>query len=191
VAEEFDPGKTITLSEIAALPDLPAEVEAQLEAMPGDWQVLAQSAIGDAQAAADAVLTSGEGGLPFTSNTEYVLVDGFTRGGEPHRSSDSLWDRFTNRVERAVTVLNPPHHVVIQVQTSEATAVPPGNAPLLPTPDPDEPVVSVIMVRDLGTRRLPPAAMTFFFGALFALTCGLLHHREKRAQELSSPTAGS
>ena len=190
VAEQFDEGKTITLSEIAALPDLPDEVVAQLEEMPGDWAVLPQSAIGDAQAAADAVLTSGEGGLQFSSNTEYVLVDGFTRGGEPHRESDSLWDRFTNRIERAVTVLNPPHQVVIQVQTSESTAVPPGNAPLLPTPDEDEPVVSVIMVRDLGTRRLPPAAMTFFFGALFALTCGLLHHREKRVRELSSASAG-
>jgi hypothetical protein len=191
IAEEFPAGKTVTLSEVAALPDLPDEVAEQLEAMPGDWQVLAQSAIGDAQAAADAALTSGENGLQFSSNTEYVLVDGFTEGGEPHRSSDSLWDRATNRVERALTVLNPPHHVVIQVQTSESTAVPPGNAPLTPTPDEDEPVISVIMVRDLGTRRLPPGVLTFLFGALFALMCGLLHHRDKRAAELSNATARS
>jgi hypothetical protein len=159
--------------------------------MPGDWTVLAQSAIGDAQAAADAALTSGDSGLQFTANTEYVLVDGFTMGGKPHRESDSLWDRATNRVSRALTVLNPPHYVVIQVQTSEATAVPPGNAPLTPTPDPDEPVVSVIMVRDLGTRRLPPAVLTIFWGFLFAGTCALLHHRDKRATELSGATAGS
>jgi hypothetical protein len=191
VAEQFDEGKTITLSEIAALPDLPPEVSAQLEEMPGDWQVLPQSAIGDAQAAADAALTSGEGGLPYASNAEYVLIDGFTRGGEPKRASDSLWDRFTNQVEKAVTIFNPTHHVVIQVQTSEATAVPPGNAPLLPSPDEDEPVVSVIMVRDLGSRRLPPAVMTFMFGALFAISCGVLHRRERLVREASGATAGS
>lgn len=191
IAEEFDPGKTITLSEIAALPSLPDDVAAQLEEMPGDWEVLPQTAIGDAQAAADAALTSGESGLQYTSNTEYVLIDGFVRGGEPTRESDGLWDRLTNEVEQSVTLLNPTKHVVIQVQTSESTAVPPGNAPLLPTPDEEEPVVSVIMVRDLGTRRLPAAAMTFLFGALFALSCGVLHRREKLVREASRTPAGT
>ena len=39
--------------------------------------------------------------------------------------------------------------------------------------------------------RLPPAVMTFLFGALFALTCATLHNREKRVREYSSTTAGS
>ena len=79
---------------------------------------------------------------------------------------------------------------MIQVQTSESTAVPEGNAPLSPTPDEDQPVVSVIMVRDLGTRRLPPAMLTILFGSLFALTCALLHSRDRRAQALSTVAAG-
>jgi hypothetical protein len=48
----------------------------------------------------------------------------------------------------------------------------------------------VIMVRDLGTRRLPPAMLTILFGSLFALTCALLHSRDRRAQALSTVTAG-
>lgn len=190
IQDEFDEGKLITLSEIAALPDLPEDVQQQFDELPGDWTVLPQSAIGDAQAAADAALTSGDGGLQFAATTDYVLVDGFTAGGEPKRESDSLWDRATNRVTNALRVLKTPHYVVIQVQTSELTAVPPGNAPLTPTPDPDEPVVSVIMVRDLGTRRLPPAVLTFMFGALFAVTCATLHNRDKRGQALSGATTG-
>ena len=189
IAAEFDEGKVITLSEIAALPDLPDDVAAELEDLEGDWQVLPQSLIGDAQAAADVALTSGDAGLQFTANTEYVLVDGFTRGGKEHRASDSVVDRVTNFFTQ-LWPTSPPHHVVIQVQTSEQTAVPEGNAPLSPTPDEDEPVISVIMVRDLGTRRLPPAVLTFMFGALFAVTCVTLHARDKRGQALNA-SAGS
>jgi hypothetical protein len=185
IAETFDPGNEPSLSEIAAIPDLPEDVQDQIEGLPGDWDVLSQALIGDAQSAADAALISGEGGLQFAATSDYVLVDGFTRGGEPKRESDSLWDRFTNKVTNAVSFLNPPHHVVIQVQTSESQVVPEGNAPLPARPDPDEPLISVVLVRDLGTRRLPPAVLTFGFGALFALTCYQMHQRDKRAAELS------
>jgi hypothetical protein len=189
VAAAMAEDPTPTLSEIAALPDLPPEVEAELQDLEGGWDVLSQAAIGDAQAAADAALISADIGL-YTTASEYVLVDGFTQGGKPHRDSDSVVDRVTTRVRNAFTVLNPPKHVVIQVQTSESTAVPEGNAPLSPTPDEEQPVVSVIMVRDLGTRRLPPAVLTLMFGSLFALTCGLLHGRDRRAQALSTATPG-
>ena len=189
VADAMAEDPTPTLSEIAALPDLPPEVQEQLTDLEGGWDVLSQAAIGDAQAAADAALISEDIGI-YTSASEYVLVDGFTLGGKAHRESDSIWDRVTTRVGNAFTVLNPPKYTVIQVQTSESTAVPEGNAPLSPTPDEDQPVVSVIMVRDLGTRRLPPAMLTILFGSLFALTCALLHGRDRRAQALSTATAG-
>ncbi len=188
VAEQFEEGDVPTLSEIAALPDLPEEVTQELEDLPGDWEVLSQAVIGDAQSAADAFLISGEGGLKYTNASDYVLVDGFVAGGKPEREGDGLWDRITNKVTNSLTVLHPPKYVVIQVQTAESQAVPEGSAPLPATPDPDEPVVSVIMVRDLGTRRLPPAVLTFVFGALFALTCYTLHNRDKRAQSLNATT---
>jgi len=190
LAAEFPEGDEPTLSEIAALPDLPEDVADELSGLPEDWEVMPQTEIGDAQAAADAALISGEGGLQYAAATDYVLLDGFTRGGKPGREGDGWWDRVTNKVTNTLRVLNPPRHVVIQVQTSESQAVPAGNAPLPAQPDPDEPVVSVILVRDLGTRRTPPAVLTFVFGALFALVCYQLHNRDERARRLGSP-AGS
>lgn len=189
IAAEFDEGETPTLSEIAAVEDLPPEVSEQLENLEGDWAVLPQTAIGDAQSAADAALINEQTGL-FTATSEYVLVGGFEAGGKPDRESDSIIDRVTNRITNTAQVLNPAHYVVIQVQTSEPTFVPEGNAPLSPTPDPDEPVVSVIMVRDLGTRRLPPAVLAFMWGGLFALTCAQLHRRDRLAEELSTAKPG-
>lgn len=189
IAAEFEEGEVPSLSEIAAVADLPPAVADPLEDLEGDWVVLPQTAIGDAQSAADAALVSDENGL-FTATSEYVLIGGFEAGGKPDRESDSIVDRVTNRVTNALTVLNPPHYVVIQVQTSEATFVPEGNAPLSPTPDPDEPVVSVIMVRDQGTRRLPPAVLTVMFGVLFAVTCAQLHRRDRLAEELSTAKPG-
>jgi hypothetical protein len=188
VAEQFEAGDEPTLSEIAALPDLPDELSDQLDGVVGEWDVLSQAAIGDAQAAADAALISGEGGLQYSASTEYVLLNGFEQGGKPERQGDGWFDRVANKVTNTLRVLNPPHYVVIQVQTSESQAVPEGNAPLPARPDPDEPVVSVIMVRDLGTLRLPPAVMTFMFGGLFALTCWTLHNRDERARRLSTAT---
>lgn len=189
VAAAFDEGEIPSLSEIAAVDGLPPAVATQLEELEGDWVVLAQTSIGDAQSAADAALINESTGL-FTATSEYVLLGGFEAGGKPDRESDSIIDRVTNRVTNALTVLNPPHYVLIQVQTSEATFVPEGNAPLSPTPDPDEPVVSVIMVRDQGTRRLPPAVLTVMFGVLFAVTCSQLHRRDRLAEELSTAKPG-
>lgn len=188
VADQFEEGDTPTLSEIAALPDLPPELEDQLQDLPGNWVVLPQSELGDPQTAADVALTGGELGLGFTATTDYVVIGGFAQGGKPDRESDSVWDRVTNRISNFVHVLNPPHYVVLQVQTSEPTAVPAGGTPLSPTPDPDEPVVSVILIRDLGSIRLPPAMLTLSFGLLFGLMCWRLHLRDLRARELSTPS---
>ena len=97
IAAEFDEGEIPTLSEIAAVDDLPPEVSEQLEDLEGDWAVLPQTAIGDAQAAADAALISEETGL-FTATSEYVLVGGFEAGRQARPESDSIIDRVTNRI---------------------------------------------------------------------------------------------
>lgn len=188
LAEELQ-DETPNLSEIAALPNLPDDVADQLEDLGGDWSVVSTADLGDAQSSADEALLSDDVAL-FSSTAEYVFVGAFEQGGKPERASDSALDRVTNRIGNTLRVLNPPHYVVIQVQTSEPTFVPEGNAPLSPVADEDEPVVSVIMVRDLGTRRLPSAVLTFVFGGLFALSAWLLHTRDARAERLSTAAAG-
>ncbi len=186
--DEFDEGDLPTLSEIAALPDLPPDVQEDLENLPNGWEVVPQTELGDAQAAADAALINEDGGL-YGLSSEYVVVGGFTKGGKPEREGDSVFDRVANKISNSLRIFNPPHYVIVQVQTSESIEVPPGNAPLSPTVDEDEPVISVLMVRDLGTRRLPQAVLVVIFGLLFLTMCALLHDRDRRARELSTSSA--
>lgn len=127
LAEELQ-DETPNLSEIAALPNLPDDVADQLEDLGGDWSVVSTADLGDAQSSADEALLSDDVAL-FSSTAEYVFVGAFEQGGKPERASDSALDRVTNRIGNTLRVLNPPHYVVIQVQTSEPTFVPEGNAP--------------------------------------------------------------
>jgi hypothetical protein len=59
--------------------------------------------------------------------------------------------------------------------------VPEGGAPPPPQVDPSKPVISVIMIRNLGDKRFPAGVVTIVFGILFALTCNRLHARDKIA----------
>ena len=54
----------------------------------------------------------------------------------------------------------------------------------MPEPDPDEPVVSVIMQRDLGDVRFPAAMLTIFSGIMFGVLCVQLHRRDQRVAEV-------
>ena len=55
----------------------------------------------------------------------------------------------------------------------------PGQAPKRPVADPDEPVVSVVMIRDLGNLRLVPALVTLGSLLIFLALCYMLHERDK------------
>ena len=54
-----------------------------------------------------------------------------------------------------------------------------GEAPPRPVVDPDEPVVSVVMIRDLGWVRLRPALVTIGSLLIFLALCYWLHVRDK------------
>ena len=55
----------------------------------------------------------------------------------------------------------------------------PGLAPPRPVIDQNDPVISAIMVRDLGTRRLRPALVTIGSLFIFLALCYWLHLRDK------------
>jgi hypothetical protein len=67
----------------------------------------------------------------------------------------------------------------VQLQGVLHQEVSPGEAPPRPVVDPDEPVVSVIMVRDLGWVRLRPALVTIGSFLIFLALCYWLHVRDK------------
>jgi len=63
-----------------------------------------------------------------------------------------------------------------------------GAAATLPAPDATQPVYSVVMLRDVGSLRLPPIVLGFAALLVFAVTVEKLHSRDK---EIARRRAGS
>jgi hypothetical protein len=166
-----------TLQQLAAA----AEERGEPEEV-GGWHemLLTNAKRGEAQAVVDAYLV--ESGA-FGSANEYLPVAAFEVGGKDRRDSNSMTDRVLGKLKSIfVQPLNPPHHAVIMVQpVEERTLVTrPGQAPPLRVVDESQPVISVILVRNLGSLRLPPAMVTLGSTLLFALFAWMLHNRDKR-----------
>jgi hypothetical protein len=173
----------------------------------GGWTLLIPSdpQRGDAVATADAALGP-DGEAQFDDASEYKVLDVFSEGGKERLAEDAVckprfvhpvwegcWERAKHKLLSIWHWRHPTHYAVVQVQEvihpctegQEPTAaapcvvVPEGSAPPPPQVDPSKPVLSVIMVRDLGDLRFPAAMVTVVFTSLFALTCWRLHARDK------------
>lgn len=163
-------------------------LEPVAEGFPEGWKPLevGGTILGDAQAAADAVLAEsasadahgGEGGggeeeshgpkfeAPFDAPTDYLLVDAYEKGGE---SRAFFW--------------HAPHHTVIRVAPVREVEVPEGAPPPTPEVDSSKPVTSVVLVRDLGNVRLPPFMLFASSAVIFGVLLSVLHRRDKEAME--------
>lgn len=171
VAEAFDEGTTVRLGDIA-------DVDEELIADVNGWSIIGAAELGEPQTAAEAALIDGDA-AQFETSADYVVLGGFETGGKPERDGDSVVDRISNKVTSTLQVTHPAHYAIVQVQASLPTEVPEGSAPLPPTADADEPVVSVIMVRNLGNLRLPSFILTLVCAGLFAFCAYLLHERDR------------
>jgi hypothetical protein len=164
----------------------PEDVEALSEEHASElneWTLLAASdaSKGEAQTAVDAVLA--EGAVPGLEDpTTRVYTFTFETGGKPQRASDSMWDRITNRVTNTFRT-NPPHYAVVQFQPAVAQETVPGQPPPTPEADEDAQVVSAVLVRDIGQRRVPAALLTVGSGLIFGTLCAMLHVRDRRVAE--------
>ena len=163
--------------------------QAQLEEISSDPELTEWEEIPDsdpdraeAQATVDAVLTTGDNAR-FETISDYVSIDGFALGGKPKRTDDSLLGRAQYAVTDALRITHPTHYAIIQVQPSIETQALPGEPPPVATADPSEPVISVIMVRDLGQKRLPAAMVTVVSLVLFLVCAYMLHRRDKILNE--------
>lgn len=160
----------------------------------GEWRYLVTSdAIrGEAQAAVDAFLV--EEGVFEPGGYVADQFGAFTIDGKP------VLEENANIFERVVhffdeTVLNPTHGeelIVVQVQGAIDQPTLPGQAPPVPTVDPDAPLVSVIMQRDRGGPlpalfsglRFTPAMFTVFSGLIFAALAWNMHVRDERESKI-------
>lgn len=179
---------TSTLPPAEEVNDLtPEEVQALSDEHAGElneWTLLPASdaSRGEAQTAVDAVLA--EGTIPGLEDaTTRVFTYTFETGGKPVRESDGVWDRIANRVTNTLRITNPPHYAVVQFQPALAQETVAGQPPPPPEADPDAQVVSAVLVRDIGQRRLPAALLTIGSGLIFGLLCAMLHVRDRRVVE--------
>ena len=156
------------------------------------WRLLSTAESGDAQAQAIAdVLVQTE--LGFVSTSDFKILDAFTYGGKPELNDNpNRWDRISLWVTNTARITHPTRYAVVQLQRVVEQPSIPGMAPPRPVIDQEEPVVSTIMVRDLGTRRLRPALVTIGSLIIFLALCYWLHVRDKelmaKRQEFASTT---
>jgi len=163
------------------------DLQAQLADDLGPWEILPESntAFGEAKATVDEHFVEiPVEQLGIESATDYVTVYSFETGGkEDLPDNPSRWDRITNKVKTALTFKHPPRYAIVQVQPVVEQEPKPGAAPPTPIPDEEQPVVSVIMSRDLGSRRMPGAVLTVVSGVMFLMTLVMLHQRDLRSAQ--------
>lgn len=148
----------------------------ELQRFPQGWAKLDLTApeVADALPVVDGAVVpeagSGEEGV-FESSADYLPVAAFEFGGEDYGPFGLDFRPFD--------VFHKPHFLMIQVQ-QVAEAVPdPSGAPPKPRVDPAAQPVSVVMLRDLGAKRLHPGVFTLASLAIFGLLIYQLHTRDK------------
>lgn len=177
-AEEQAKNESTTLSELAAV--APGLIDADADAL-GGWTLLSTAEAGEAQASAIAMILE-SGDFSFGDQTEFKLLDAFTIGGKEGLPDDpNTWDRVWTKIRQTTQITHPTRYGVIQLQqvTEESITNLPGVAPKRPVVDDTEPVVSVVMIRDLGNLRFRPAMVTIGSLLIFFALCYMMHERDK------------
>jgi hypothetical protein len=157
------------------------------------WELLAAAdkQTGEAVAAASAYLT--EERALYESSADFVVLDAWSKGGKDDRTDDSTLGRAAFKAERVATwpLGHPTHRVVVRVQQVVPRETLPGQPPPTPEADEEQPVVSVVMVRDLGSRRQPAIFLMFASALVFAICCWSLHRRDKLVDEARAAAAAA
>ncbi len=145
-----------------------------LDEFPREWDRLEAESpeVADAQGVVDSRIVGPR--ARFRSANEYLVVGAARKGGEAYGPFHVLNFRPFN-------VFHEAHYMIIQVQGVVEQQAAPGQPPPRPQADPNQPVVSVLMVRDLGTLRLNPALTCIACSLIFGVVCYQLHVRDKEA----------
>ena len=189
----FQRNESTTLSQLMSV--TPDFVEDAIESgrLPslGSWEVLNTGDAGEAQSTAGAAVVEHEG-FEFGAQTEFRFLDAFRTGGKPRIDRDidpfctfcaDNLRRGVHWVSNAARIKNPPEYAVIQLQALDAQAliVEEGQAPPFPSVDEDQPIISVVMIRELGNLRFPPAMIALGSLFIFVALVYILHERDRVA----------
>ena len=171
----------LTLSDLASIStDIIIDAKAEGILDFNGWNLLSSGAAGEAIATADAFLVA-DPSTPFYggSSDDFFVLDTFQKGGKPKRGSDSMGDRIWNEIRNTIVFWHPTNTVVVAVAPTIDKELVPGEAPPFPEIDPEGQRVNVVMVRNLGTLRLPAALTTIGSALAFFGLCYMLHQRDK------------
>jgi len=189
-AEEQARNEATTLSELAAV--APGLIDQEADEL-GGWTLLSTAEAGEAQASAIAMILESND-FSFADQGQFKLLDAYTIGGKEGLPDDpNTWDRVWTKVRQTAQITHPTRYGVIQLQqvTEESITNLPGNAPKRPVADETEPVVSVVMIRNLGNVRLLPGLVTVGSLLIFFALCYLMHERDKLLMARRAEFAGA
>ena len=187
------PGEPTMGDVIAADPTIAKELQSKLNG----WEIVsaANGTFGDTSTAVGNYLQqNGFDGENFDSSSSYVVTSVYQKGGKPQRQNDSVGQRIANRIETTAMMLvgdNPAHYAVVQVRPTIPQKALPGEPPPQAVPDPNQPVINVLLVRNLGAVRQPAFAFGTLSLVIFLILVYSLHRRDKegmanrRAAELA------
>jgi hypothetical protein len=142
-----------------------------LTGFPNGWRKLETTspAVADALPVAETKLVGK--GAPFQSSSDFIVTGAYEKGGEKY---GPLGLDF-----RPLDLFHKPRYLVIQVQKAVKPPIVAGQPPPKATADTSAGIVSVVMVRDLGSVRLRPALVCLFSAIVFGVLVFLLHVRDK------------
>lgn len=173
---------------VTVAPSLKPKLDDEL----GGWRILPESDSrrGDAAAAADATLIKEQVFGSTTTSADYTIKDVFLFGGksgaEPEtvKGERGLIDKAWRRIETIFQPKNPPLYAAVTLQKNTKQIVAPGEAPPPPQVDENADVMTVVLTRNLGNKRLIPALFCIFNGIIFAVLAWMLHSRDKRSMQV-------
>lgn len=147
--------------------ELVASRNPSLNGFPKNWDKIdpTDPKVADALPAVDSQIVGPR--AMFRTPAEYVIVGAYEKGGGTHGP-------FGIDAPRPFDLWHDAHYLVVQVQKALPPAVgQPPRADLAAKP------VSVVLLRNLGGKRLHPAVFALSSTALFLLFCYKLHVRDK------------
>ncbi len=164
-------------------PERLEQIEEELADASDGWLFLPASdpSRGEAEATVSAELPAcDQCNFGIESAADYIVLGAFEVGGkEPKPDGASTWEAVETKIRQSIQILHPDHYAIVQVQKVVEQEAEPGQAPPTPIADDSEPVISVVMLRDIGDRRFPAAVITISSLLIFGLLCWILHQRER------------
>ncbi|HTO01879.1 MAG TPA: hypothetical protein VL068_14515 [Microthrixaceae bacterium] len=174
-----------SLTEVVTLvPTLKAQLDPKL----GGWRILPESDSrrGEAVASVDGALAANQVFGSNTSSSNYTVFDVFFYGGkgaaEPETipGERNIFEKAWHRIETTFEVKNPTLYAAVTLQRNIDQTAAPGEAPPPAQINEDASMVTVVLQRNLGNKRVIPFLFSLFTGILFAMFCWMLHTRDKR-----------